>query len=63
MRRRDSLQEMGPSGEAEGVRTAMGGSAAVTAARIPDPAVDAKPKRRRFTAGSEIGLLNADLTV
>jgi len=41
-----SMPEMGLAGEAEGARRATGASPAVAPAGVPDPAVEAKPKRR-----------------
>ena len=52
-----SMPEMGLAGEAEGARRATGDSPAVAAAGVPDPAVEAKPKRRRFTAEYKLRLL------
>ena len=52
-----SMPEMGLAGEAEGARRATGASPAVTPAGVPDPAVEAKPKRRRFTAEYKLRLL------
>jgi transposase-like protein len=53
----ESMLEKGFAGEAEGARRATGDSPAVAAAGVPDPAVEAKPKRRRFTAEYKLGLL------
>jgi transposase-like protein len=44
------------AGETEGARRATGVSPA-GAAGVPDPAVDAKPKRRRFTAEYKLRIL------
>ena len=52
-----SMPEMGLAGEAEGARRATGASPAVAPAEVPDPAVEAKPKRRRFTAEYKLRLL------
>jgi len=52
-----SMSEMGLAGEAEGARRATGDPPAVAAAWAPDPAVEAKPKRRRFTAEYKLRLL------
>ena len=46
----DSMREMGFAGETEGARRATGVSPAGAPTGVPDPAVDEKPKRRRFTA-------------
>jgi transposase-like protein len=53
----DSRFEMGFAGEEEGARRATGSSPAVAAPRVPDPAVDAKPQRRRFTAEYKLRIL------
>jgi len=53
----DPMREMEFAGETEGARRATGVSPAAAAAREPDPAVDAKPKRRRFTAEYKLRLL------
>lgn len=52
-----SMPEMGLAGEAEGARRATGASPAVAPAGVPDPAVEAKPKRRRFTAEYKLRIL------
>jgi transposase-like protein len=53
----DSIHEMEIAGGTEGARRATGVSPAAAAAREPNPAVDAKPKRRRFTAEYKLRLL------
>ena len=45
------------AGETEGARRATGVSPAGAAAGVPDPAVDAKPQRRRFTAEYKVRIL------
>ena len=45
------------AGETEGARRATGVSPAGEAAGVPDPAVDAKAKRRRFTAEYKVRIL------
>jgi len=45
------------AGETEGARRATGVSPAGAAPGVPDPAVDAKPKRRRFTAEYKLRIL------
>ena len=45
------------AGETEGARRATGVSPAGAAAGVPDPAVDAKAKRRRFTAEYKVRIL------
>ena len=45
------------AGETEGARRASGVSPAGAAAGVPDPAVDAKPQRRRFTAEYKLRVL------
>ena len=52
-----SMPEMGLAGEAEGARRATGASPAVAPAGVPDPVVEAKPKRRRFTAEYKLRIL------
>ena len=52
-----SMPEMGLAGEEEGARRATGASPAVAPEGVPDPAVEAKPKRRRFTAEYKLRLL------
>jgi transposase len=49
-------REMVLAGEAEGARRATGVSPA-GAAGVPDPAVEAKPQRRRFTAEYKVRIL------
>ena len=53
----DFRGEMVLAGEAEGARRATGVSPAGAAAGVPDPAVEAKPKRRRFTAEYKLRIL------
>ena len=57
MRRMESMLEKGSAGETEGARRATGVSPAGPLAGFPDPAVEAKPKRRRFTAEYKLRLL------
>ncbi len=45
------------AGETEGARRATGVSPGGAAAPVPDPAVDEKPKRRRFTAEYKLRIL------
>ena len=45
------------AGETEGARRASAVSPAGAAAGVPDPAVDAKPQRRRFTAEYKLRIL------
>ena len=45
------------AGETEGARRASAVSPAGAAAGVPDPAVDAKPQRRRFTAEYKVRIL------
>jgi len=45
------------AGETEGARRATGVSPAGAAAGVPDPAVEAKAKRRRFTAEYKLRIL------
>ena len=53
----DSMHEMKVAGETEGARRATGVSPAGATAGVPDPAVEAKPRRRRFTAEYKLGIL------
>jgi len=53
----DSMREMKVAGETEGARRATGVSPAGAATGVPDPAVEAKPRRRRFTAEYKLGIL------
>lgn len=53
----ETRDEMSWAGETEGARGATGVSPAVGPAGVPDPAVDAKPKRRQFTAEYKMRLL------
>src|SRR3970040_181598 len=55
----DSMREMRSAGETEGARRATGGSPAGTATGVPDPGVEAKPQRRRFTAEYKLRILRA----
>ena len=50
--------EMIGSREAEGARRATGVSLAGAPAPVPDPAVEAKPMRRRFTAEYKLRILH-----
>jgi transposase len=50
-------REMIGAGEMEGARRATGISPAGAAPRVPDPAVEAKPVRRRFTAEYKLRIL------
>ena len=45
------------AGESEGARRASGDSPAVAPVGVPDPAVDAKASRRRFTAEYKVRIL------
>jgi transposase-like protein len=45
------------AGETEGARRATGVSPAGAAPGVPDPAVEAKPQRRRFTAEYKVRIL------
>ncbi len=53
----DPKEGLGVAGETEGARGATGGSPAGAPAGSPDPAVEAKPTRRRFTAEHELRVL------
>ena len=53
----ESMLEKGFAGETEGARRATGVFPAGPPAGVPDPAVEAKPKRRRFTAEYKLRLL------
>lgn len=53
----ESREGLGVAGEAEGARRATGVSPAGAAAGVPDPAVEAKPTRRRFTAEYKLRVL------
>ena len=53
----ESMLEKGFEGETEGARRATGVSPSGPPAGVPDPAVEAKPKRRRFTAEYKLRLL------
>ncbi len=46
----DPMREMEVAGETEGARRATGVSPEDAPARVLDPAVEAKPTRRRFSA-------------
>lgn len=50
-------QVLGSAGETEGARRATGVSPAGAPVGVPDPAVEAKPKRRRFTAEYKLRVL------
>ena len=50
-------REMVLAGESEGARRATGDSPAGAPAGVPDPAVEAKAKRRRFTAEYKLRIL------
>jgi len=50
-------REMIGAGETEGARRASGVSPAGAAPLVPDPAVEAKPVRRRFTAEYKLRIL------
>ena len=50
-------EDLGVSGETEGARRATGVSPDNAPAGVPDPTVEAKPTRRRFTAESKLRLL------
>jgi transposase len=53
----DPMREMELAGETEGARRATGVSPAGPPPGVPDPGVEAKPKRRQFTAGYKLGIL------
>ena len=53
----DPKEGLGVAGETEGARGATGGSPAGAPAGSPDPAVEAKPTRRRFTAEHKLRVL------
>jgi len=53
----ESMLEKGFAGETEGARRATGVPPAGPPAEVPDPAVEAKPKRRRFTAEYKLRVL------
>ena len=53
----DPKEGLGVSGETEGARRATGVSPEAAPAKVPDPAVEAKPTRRRFTAEYKLRLL------
>ena len=53
----ESMLEKGFAGETEGARRATGGSPAGPPAGVPDPGVEAKPTRRRFTTEYKLRLL------
>jgi transposase-like protein len=53
----ESREGLGVAGETEGARRATGVSPAGAAAGVPDPAVEAKPTRRRFTAEYKLRVL------
>ena len=53
----DSKEGLGVSGETEGVRRATGVSPDNAPAGVPDPTVEAKPTRRRFSAEYKLRLL------
>jgi len=53
----DFRREMVLAGESEGARRATGDSPAGAPAGVPDPAVEAKAKRRRFTAEYKLRIL------
>jgi transposase-like protein len=50
-------REMVLAGESEGARRATGVSPAGAAQGVPDPSVEAKPQRRRFTAEYKVLIL------
>jgi transposase-like protein len=53
----DSVYEKRFAGETEGARRATAVSPAGAPTGVPDPAVDEKPKRRRFTAEYKLRIL------
>ena len=53
----DLKEGLGVLGETEGARRATGVSPEDAPARVPDPGVEAKPTRRRFTAEYKLRLL------
>lgn len=53
----DTMREIEVAGETEGARRATGVSPEDAPARVPDPAVEAKPTRRRFTAEYKLRIL------
>jgi len=53
----ESREGLGVAGETEGARRATGVSPAGAAAGAPEPAVEAKPTRRRFTAAHKLRVL------
>ena len=53
----DIRQGLGSAGETEGARRATGVSPAGAATGVPEPAVEAKPGRRRFTAEYKLRIL------
>ena len=53
----DFRREVVLAGESEGARRATGDSPAGATAGVPDPAVEAKAKRRRFTAEYKLRIL------
>jgi transposase len=53
----DFRREMVLAGDSEGARRATGDSPAGALAGVPDPAVEAKVKRRRFTAEYKLRIL------
>ena len=54
---REARRRKAVLGETEGARRATGVSPALAARPTPDPAVDAKPRRRRFTTESKLRIL------
>jgi transposase-like protein len=53
----DIRQGLGSAGEMEGAHRATGVSPAGAPTQVPDPAVEAKPARRRFTAEYKLRIL------
>jgi transposase-like protein len=53
----EAQREMRVGGEAEGARRATGVAPAGAAGEVPDPAVDAKPRRRQFSAEYKLRIL------